>query len=242
MMSNILLCVNIDHIATLRQARGGVEPDPLAGASICEDSGADGITVHLREDRRHIQDRDVQALKKIVRGKYNLEMALSEEIVNLALDLVPDQVTLVPEKRQELTTEGGLDVRGQFQVIERVTGLFHKKNILVSLFIEPDEDMVKCSRDTGADFIELHTGAYCNAFQTDRRGDELERIYRAAEKALAIGIRINAGHGLNYDNTGLILKTPGLEELNIGHSIISRSVFTGLGQAVCQMKDIIKGA
>ncbi|HPA72674.1 MAG TPA: pyridoxine 5'-phosphate synthase [Spirochaetota bacterium] len=237
-MGEIQLCVNIDHIATVRQARGGREPDPLHGAVLCEQNGADGITVHLREDRRHIQDRDVRLLKEIVRGKYNLEMALSEEIIRIALEVVPHQVTLVPEKRQELTTEGGLNVEANFDAIARAVERFRGKGILVSLFIEPDPETVELSKKSGAEFIEIHTGSYCNA-AADARDRELDRILAAARLAADAGLRVNAGHGLTTVNVVPVLAAAGLEELNIGHSIISRAVFLGLGGAVREMKDVI---
>ncbi len=239
-MPDISLCVNIDHIATLRQARGGSEPDPIRGACICEENGAAGITVHLREDRRHIQDYDVLALRDVVRGKYNLEMALSDDVIEMAKRIVPHQITLVPEKRQELTTEGGLDVRGNAARISEVVRMFHDLNVRISLFIEPDPDVVEMSKEVGADYIEIHTGTYCNAAQEPASSGELERIYIAAQTALRVGLRVNAGHGLNYINVIPVLATPGLEELNIGHSIISRSVFTGLAAAVRDMADIIR--
>lgn len=240
-MSKAILCVNIDHIATIREARGGVEPDLLEGARICEASGAAGITVHLREDRRHIQDKDVFALKKIVKGKFNLEMALSDDIIRVARKVVPDQVTIVPEKREELTTEGGLDVKGHAAKIREVVKIFHGIGTVISLFVEPDKESVEISRETGADFIEIHTGSYCNAVSKAKIKKEADRIYKAAESGMQAGIRINAGHGLNYQNVQAVLKTPGLEELNIGHSIISRAVFTGLSKAVREMADIING-
>ena len=237
-MSDIILCVNVDHIATIREARGGIEPDPIEGAKICEDCGARGITVHLREDRRHIQDSDIIALKSIVRGKFNLEMALSDEIIGIAGKAAPEQITIVPEKREELTTEGGLNVMGNMKKIQEVVNIFHDLGTVVSLFVEPEKDVVEISKETGADFIEIHTGTYCNAVGKDVE-KELERIYESANHALKVGIRVNAGHGLNYKNIHPILKTPGLEELNIGHSIISRSVFVGLAGAVEEMVGII---
>ena len=240
-MENIHLCINVDHIATIREARGGDEPDPVEGARICEESGADGITIHLREDRRHIQDDDVFALRKSVRGKFNLEMALSDEIIDIAKRVIPDQITLVPEKREELTTEGGLDVRGHFDRIREVTEQFHELGVLVSLFVEPEETIVARSMESGADIIEIHTGTYCNAVGDAIEG-EIRRIYQAAEHALEKGIRVHAGHGLNYDNVQPILKTPGLEEMSIGHAIISRSIFTGIGSAVKQMVSIIRSS
>jgi pyridoxine 5-phosphate synthase len=239
-MSKIQLCVNVDHIATLRQARGGVEPDPIEGAKICESNGADGITVHLREDRRHIQDQDVFDLKKVVKGKLNLEMALSNDIIDIAKQIMPDQITLVPEKREEITTEGGLDVASNFKKIKDVVKDFHDLGVIISLFVEPDRDTIAQSKETGTDFIEIHTGTYCNAINTIDIENEIMRIYEAAEYALEQNIRVNAGHGLNYVNIKPILNTPGLEELNIGHSMISRSIFIGLANAVREMVTIIK--
>jgi len=250
-MSQIKLCVNIDHIATVRQARGSAYPDPLEGARLCEESGAHGITVHLREDRRHIQDRDVIGLKDIVKGKFNLEMALSDEIIAIAKKVKPDQITLVPEKREEITTEGGLDVAAHFDRIRTVVKQFHEHGVIISLFIEPEKDLVYRSKETGADYIEIHTGSYCTAaddFGGDLFGEpppgvkrELERICRAAEYAAEIGIGINAGHGLNAYNLKPVLAARGLEELNIGHSIIARSIFVGLPAAVKELLAIIRG-
>jgi pyridoxine 5-phosphate synthase len=248
-MGKVKLCVNIDHIATVREARGTSYPDPLEGARLCEESGAHGITVHLREDRRHIQDRDVVALKDIVKGKYNLEMALSDEITAIALKVKPHQVTLVPEKREEVTTEGGLDVESNFERIRTAVKRFHDAGIIVSLFIEPEKDVVYRSKETGADYIELHTGSYCNAadaFGGDLYRElpadvkrELDRIYGAAAHAAEIGIGVNAGHGLNRYNLGPVLAARGLDELNIGHSIIARSIFVGLPGAVKELLDIL---
>jgi pyridoxine 5-phosphate synthase len=238
-MSDIVLCVNIDHIATLREARGGNYPDPVEGAILCEKSGCDGITAHLREDRRHIQDKDVFELRKTVKGKFNLELALSDEIIEIAKKIKPDQVTIVPEKREEITTEGGLDVRKNKNKITDTVKLFHDLDILVSLFIEPEKDVVEISKECGADFIEIHTGTYCNAVRKTDLDKEIDRIYSAANHAIKTGIRINAGHGLNYANIQPVLKTPGLEELNIGHSIISRSVFVGLEYAVREMLELM---
>jgi len=239
-MSERVLCINVDHIATVRQARGGIEPDPVNGARICEESGADGITVHLREDRRHIQDNDVIALKDVVMGKYNLEMALSEEIMDIALTICPNQVTLVPEKREELTTEGGLDVESHFEAIRVATERFHEKNIIVSLFVEPDRRILDFSKKAGVDYVELHTGTYCDARDPEKIESERLRIIDAAGHGVDLGLRINAGHGLNYKNTYGILEAPGLEELNIGHSIISRAIMVGLPQAVKEMLAIVK--
>lgn len=239
-MSEIKLCVNVDHIATVREARGGIDPDPIEGARVCEENGASGITVHLREDRRHIQDLDIIGLRDVVTGKYNLEMALSDEIITIAKNMLPDQVTLVPEKREELTTEGGLDVARNFDKIKHVTKEFQEKGIIISLFIEPDLKTVELSKKAGAEYIELHTGTYCDARDETLRNDELHRIYEAARLGEEIGIGINAGHGLNLDNLGPILDTPALEELNIGHSIIARSIFVGLPEAVREMLALIK--
>ena len=251
-MSGVTLCVNIDHIATVRQARGCAYPDPVEGARLCESAGAHGITVHLREDRRHIQDRDVLALRGVVKGKYNLEMALSDDIIAIALKVRPHQITLVPEKRQEITTEGGLDVAANFARIGSVVRRFHDIGVIVSLFVEPEADVVSRSKETGADFIELHTGSFCNAADAwggelggtlpPEVGGELSRIYRAAEHAAGIGIGINAGHGLNAYNLKPVLAAAQLAELNIGHSIIARSIFVGLPAAVKELLDIIGGA
>lgn len=239
-MPRKILCVNIDHIATIREARGGTEPDPIAGARICEQNGAAGITVHLREDRRHIQDRDVITLRDIVIGKFNLEMALSDDIIGIARSVLPDQITLVPEKREELTTEGGLNVMKNESRIRDLVVEFKEKAVVVSLFIEPDLPTIDATKRTGADFIEIHTGSYCNAGSHEDRSRELQRIYRAAEHAVSLGIRVNAGHGLNYTNVRDVLRTPGLEELNIGHSIIAQSVFTGLATAVRDMAILVE--
>ncbi len=235
----VTLCINVDHIATLRQARGEEEPDPVQGAVVCEESGAHGITVHLREDRRHIQDEDVFRLKEVVKGTYNLEMALSDEIIEIAKKLKPDQITLVPEKREEVTTEGGLDVAANFDRVKEVVQEFRGLGIVTSLFIEPDITAVDSSRESGADYIEIHTGTYCNAFKTGSYDEELKRILAAAEHGVTIGIGINAGHGLNTMNVVPVLAAPGLNELNIGHSIISRSVFTGISAAVKEMLSVI---
>lgn len=238
-MNDIKLCVNIDHVATLREARGSSYPDPSEAAVIAEDAGAHGITVHLREDRRHIQDHDLFVLKKIVRGKYNLEMALSDEIIDIAVKLHPDQVTLVPEKRTEITTEGGLDVKANFNKIKQAVEKLKAAGIIVSLFIEPDIESVTLSKSTGADYIEFHTGSYANAQGGIKSENELKRLFSAAEHAEKINIRINAGHGLNRENLLPLLDMPGLEELNIGHSIVSRSVFVGFKAAVSELLDII---
>jgi len=237
----IKLGVNIDHIATLRQARGINYPDPLQGAKICEESGAQGITVHLREDRRHIIDQDVYALKKIVKGKLNLEMALAEDIIEIAADIKPDQITLVPEKREELTTEGGLDLAKNIKKINNLIQRFKSLGTTISLFIEPDIETIKIASDIKADSIEIHTGRYCDNYGTTTAEKELQKIYEAAQSACELNLVVNAGHGLNIENIKPLLKIPGLEELNIGHSIISRAIFIGLGPAVQEMLTIIKG-
>jgi pyridoxine 5-phosphate synthase len=241
-MSKIKLCVNIDHVATLRQVRGTVYPDPVEAAAAAEAAGAHGITVHLREDRRHIQDHDLFKLKDVVKGKYNLEMALSDEIRAIALKLMPDQITLVPEKREELTTEGGLDVAGNFSRIQDFTKSLREKGIIVSLFIEPDIESVNLSVKSGADYIEFHTGAYADAADDSAARRDVKRIYEAAAAAVEMKIGINAGHGLNYKNLGPILEIPGLEELNIGHSIVARAVMCGMETAVKEMLNLIPGS
>lgn len=237
---NRRLGVNVDHVATLRQARRTVEPDPVAAALIAELAGADGITVHLREDRRHINDRDVEILRSTVRSRFNLEMSVSRGIVNIACKIKPDQATLVPEKRQEITTEGGLDVLRQKQKIYSVIQRLQKKHIVVSLFIEPDKKQIQAAYDVGADAVELHTGKYANALSLKAIKQELKRLKEAAIFTTSVGLGLNAGHGLTYINTKpLLIEIPGLEELNIGHSIMSRAVLVGMDKAVRQMKTII---
>jgi pyridoxine 5-phosphate synthase len=238
-MNKTILCVNVDHVATVRQARGGTEPDVVRAAIECERNGAAGITVHLREDRRHIQDADVFSLRKIVKGKFNLEMALSKDIIAVARRVKPDQVTIVPEKRQEVTTEGGLDVRKNLKRIGDAVKIFRDLGATISLFIEPDRGVIDATAETCADFIEIHTGTYCNAKGQSARAREIRRIHDAARYAVSLGIRVNAGHGLDYVNVIPVLGASSLEELNIGHSIISRSIFTGIGKAVREMVDII---
>src|SRR3989339_128679 len=236
------LNVNIDHVATLRQQRLGKEPSTVKAAKVVEASGADGITIHLREDRRHIQDFDVYAIKKIVKTKLNLEMAASKEIVKVALKVRPDWVTLVPEKRQELTTEGGLDVFGQKNRLKKIVKEFHKKKILVSMFVDPDIKQVKASKDTGADFIEIHTGTYADVKNKKAEYKEFLKIKEAAILAKLLGLRINAGHGLNYKNVTRLRKLDIIEEFSIGHSIISESIFSGLSKAVKGMIRLVKKA
>ena len=234
------LGVNIDHIATLRQARGGVEPDPITGAVIAELAGANGITVHLREDRRHIQDRDIIFLREIIHTKLNLEMAISDDILKIALVIKPEQCTLVPEKREELTTEGGLDCIKYFDKICNAVKKLSKGNIITSLFIDPNPGQIKKASKTGAEFIELHTGNYANAKKEKDIELELQKLKDCTVLAKNLGLRVNAGHGLNYINTKPLAKIPDIEELNIGHSIISRAVLVGLDKAVREMLDILR--
>ena len=237
------LGVNIDHVATIRQARRANEPDPVEAAFAAERAGADGITVHLREDRRHIQDRDVKLLRQTVRTRLNLEMGLTEEILRIALEIKPDQVTLVPENRQEVTTEGGLDVAGALERIQEVTTLFQQAGIRVSLFIDPDPAQVRASAEAGAEFVELHTGAYANTGKDEgAQLTELEKLYQAAQLASELGLRVNGGHGLTYQNVIPVAAIPEMEELNIGHSIISRALGTGLEEAAREMKRLMQQA
>lgn len=235
------LMVNIDHVATLREARGVYYPDPVYAASVVEMAGAAGIVVHLREDRRHIKDRDVRVLREVVRTRFNLEMAATDEMVSVAREIRPEMSTLVPEKRQELTTEGGLDVAGMKGRITDVVGRLREKGILVSLFVDPDEAQVRASKETGAEMIELHTGAYCEAETEKRRIEELKKVIIAARMAADLGLRVNAGHGLHYHNVADIASIPDIEDLAIGHSIIARAVFVGLDRAVRDMIELIKG-
>jgi pyridoxine 5-phosphate synthase len=233
------LGVNIDHIATIRQARREDFPDPIKAASVCEVSGADSIVCHLRQDRRHIQDKDLFSLRKNVRTRLNLEMSTIDEIVQIALRIRPDQATLVPERRQELTTEGGLDVIRYKNKISRVVKKLREKGILTSLFVDPRKRQIKASRDIEAPYIELHTGAYANAKDHATCRKELKRIKEAAFYAHSIGLGVNAGHGLDYKNVKDIIRIPVIEELNIGFSIIAESVFLGLEEAVKRMKALI---
>ncbi|MFB2878292.1 pyridoxine 5'-phosphate synthase [Floridanema aerugineum] len=235
------LGVNIDHVATIRQARRTVEPDPVAAAVLAELAGADGITVHLREDRRHIQDRDVRLLRQTVRTHLNLEMAATDEMVAIALDIKPDYVTLVPERREEVTTEGGLDIAGQVDRMTLVVDKLQSAGIPVSLFIDADEAQIAASAKVKAKFVELHTGKYAEAHDEASRQKELEVLEKGCEMALASGLRVNAGHGLTYWNVYPVAAIKGMEELNIGHTIISRAVLVGLERAVREMKEAILG-
>lgn len=239
------LGVNIDHVATLRQARyretpdnPNAEPDPVAAALVAEKAGAVGITAHLREDRRHIQDRDIFLLREKITTKLNLEMGVSEDIVAIALRIRPEDVCLVPEHRREVTTEGGLDCVTHDKILRSVIGHLQGVGSRVSLFIDAEEAQIRAAAALGAEFVELHTGSYANKFGVER-DSELEKLKRGAALALSLGLRVNAGHGLNYGNTTPILSLPGLEELNIGHSIISRAVSVGLENAVREMASLI---
>ncbi|OED41106.1 pyridoxine 5'-phosphate synthase [Endozoicomonas sp. (ex Bugula neritina AB1)] len=236
--NRVLLGVNIDHVATLRQARGIRYPDPLQAAIAAEEAGADGITLHLREDRRHIQDRDVRMIKDVLQTRMNLEIAVTEEMIAIAEELTPEAVCLVPEKREEITTEGGLDVVGLFDSVADACARLIKKNIEVSLFIDPELNQIDASVKAGAPVIELHTGAYAEA-SGEQMHAELARLRKATEYALSKGLIVNAGHGLNYQNVEPVAAIVGINELNIGHSIIGRAVFTGLKDAVKEMKFLI---
>lgn len=237
----LTLGVNIDHVATIRQARRTVEPDPVAAAVLAELGGADGITVHLREDRRHIQDRDVQLLRQTVRTHLNLEMAPTPEMIAIALEIKPNYVTLVPEKREEVTTEGGIDIVGNFQRFSEVVDQLQSGGIPVSWFIDAEEKQIEAAKKTEAMFIELHTGKYAEATTEQQRHEELKVLERGCEQALSLGLRVNAGHGLTYWNVYPVACLPGMEELNIGHTIISRAVLVGLERAVKEMKQAMKG-
>lgn len=236
----MLLGVNIDHIATLRNARGEKDPDVIQAALICEKAGAHGITTHLREDRRHIKDFDVTELKKILKTRLNLEMAVTDEMQKIALDVKPAACCLVPEKRQELTTEGGLDVAGQLEKITEFVKPLKDAGIVVSLFIDPSKDQIKAAAATGAEFIELHTGAYSQAFGTEKEETEFQKLKTAAKLAQSLGLKVNAGHGLTYENVHRMHEIDGLVELNIGHNIVAKAVFNGLANAVTEMIELIK--
>ncbi|MDW7644858.1 MAG: pyridoxine 5'-phosphate synthase [Desulfuromonadales bacterium] len=234
------LGLNVDHIATVRQSRGGVEPDPVTAAAIGELAGADGITIHLREDRRHIQDRDLEILRRTVKTRLNLEMAATEEMVGIALMTKPEQVTLVPEKRQELTTEGGLDVIFNCGAVTSVVKTLREEGIVVSLFVDPDPEQIEVAKKSGADCIEIHTGTYANASCWHNRMEELGKIDAAIKFAKKLGLGVNAGHGLDYTNIQALAALGGVEEYNIGHSIIARAMLVGLDRAVRDMVALIR--
>lgn len=233
------LGVNVDHIATIRQARGIAEPDPVAAAMLAELAGAQGITVHLREDRRHIQDRDVELLRKTIKTRLNLEMALTDEMIAVALKVLPDAVTLVPEGRHELTTEGGLDVCLLRSTLKQKIALLKQAGIVVSLFVEPDIEQIKASHRVGADYIEIHTGTYCEMTSPPDQRQQLQRIELAVSAARKLGLGVNAGHGLNYRNVGPVAALKGIEEFNIGHSIVARAALVGMERAVREMLELI---
>ncbi|WP_113905986.1 pyridoxine 5'-phosphate synthase [Aliidiomarina celeris] len=240
-MNSLLLGVNIDHIATLRNARGVAYPDPVHAAAVAEQAGADGITVHLREDRRHIKDRDVELLAETLQTRMNLEMAMTPEMVNIAKRVAPTYVCLVPEKREELTTEGGLDITGQQERVKDVVAELSEAGILVSLFIDADHAQIEAAAESGAPYVELHTGHYaeCTGKQQEQA---LRAIESGARYAKQLGLTVNAGHGLHYHNTHAIARIPELYELNIGHAIMARAMFSGLAAAVQEMKNIMQQA
>lgn len=237
----MLLGVNIDHVATLRNARGGIEPDVLMAARICKDIGVESITTHLREDRRHIKDEDVKAIRMLTNVRLNLEMAMTDEMQDIALHLRPHAVCIVPEKRQELTTEGGLDVAGQLERATKFVKPLVERGIEVSMFIDPDISQVSASYKAGAQFVELHTGKYSEDYGTENEESSFQSLKEAAAFAQSLGLKVNAGHGLNYENVKRMHEIPYLVELNIGHSIIARAVFVGLEQAVREMKVLADG-
>ena len=241
-MNKIFLGVNIDHIATLRQARGTTYPDPVHAAAVAELNGADGITVHLREDRRHIQDRDVRVLKETIQTRMNLEMAVTAEMLDIACEIKPEFVCLVPEKREELTTEGGLDVLGQQDKITQAVKRLSDAGILVSLFIDADKEQIDAAVATGAPYIEVHTGAYADAESEGEQQAELKKIAAGVSYAHNAGLKVNAGHGLHYHNVQPIAAIPEIYELNIGHAIIARAAFDGLAKAVKDMQVIMQEA
>ncbi|MGC6424675.1 MAG: pyridoxine 5'-phosphate synthase [Lentimonas sp.] len=246
--TSILLGVNVDHCATVRQARfrehaldhgNEVEPDPVAFALVCEAAGADGITMHLREDRRHVQDSDIRRAHEQIKTRLNFEMGCSEEIVKLALDLKPHSACLVPESREEVTTEGGLDVLGQKSRVGDVVAAMTERGIITSLFIDPDPAQIEAAAELQSPWVELHTGAYANAYHSDARAAELQILVDGSERAHELGLVVNAGHGINYTNISEIITIPHLHELNIGHTIVSRALFVGIEQAVREMKALL---
>jgi len=233
------LGVNIDHVATVRQARQTIEPDPVWAAALAELGGADGITLHLREDRRHIQDRDLRVLKETVQVKLNLEMAAADEITRIALEVAPHQATLVPERREEVTTEGGLDVAGNRAQVQKSVDRLREAGIEVSLFIDPDASQVKASRELDVDAVELHTGRYADATSAGAQDVEFRQLVDAGQLALELGLKLHMGHGLTYRNVKRIATIPGVGELNIGHSIVARAIMVGFTQAVREMKSLV---
>lgn len=241
MTQPIALGLNIDHVATLRQARGGRSPDPVHAALVAEQAGADSITLHLREDRRHIQDHDVRTLRGLLKTRMNLEMALTDELIAIAQEVRPEDVCLVPERRQEITTEGGLDVAGLLPRLKDAVGALGAHRIRVALFIDPDPPQIEAAAASGAPAVELHTGAYADARGADEAG-QLERLVTGARRAASLGLHVHAGHGLNYHNVQPVARIPELAELNIGHAIIARAVLDGLDRAVRDMKALMVAA
>lgn len=239
---DILLGVNIDHVATLRQARGTLYPETIQAALVAEQAGADGITAHLREDRRHIQDRDIYLLKDMLHTRLNMEMAVTDEMVGIAMKVRPYACCLVPEKREELTTEGGLDVAGNLQRLQWACDKLAGAGVEVSLFIDPDELQIDAAVKAGAPVVELHTGCYADADNPRQQAEELARIRRAAVYAYSAGLQVNAGHGLNFHNVEAICAIPEIVELNIGHSIIAQAVFSGLAQTVKDLKRVMRNS
>jgi pyridoxine 5-phosphate synthase len=233
------LSLNIDHIATLRNARGETQPDPVTAALIAEQAGVDGIVVHLREDRRHINERDVRLLRELITTKLDLEMAATEEIIKIACDVGPELATIVPEKRQELTTEGGVNVIDSITLMKNTIQELHKFDIEVSLFIEPEIKQIDAAAEIESDFIEIHTGVFANALSEEEQFDELDKIRVAVKHAKKLGLGVNAGHGLDYQNIKIFRELTDIDEVSIGHSIIARSVFVGLKQAIKEMNDLI---
>lgn len=232
--------LNIDHVATLRNARGERMPEPVAAAMIAEQAGVDGIVVHLREDRRHVNDRDVEILKEVITTKLDLEMAATEEIIKIACDVRPELATIVPEKRQELTTEGGINVIDNISRLKEAIQTLQKRNILVSLFIEPEIEQIDAAAEIHSDFIEIHTGIFANALTEEEQFDELEKVRLAAKHAKKLGMGVNAGHGLNYQNMKIFRELTDVDEVSIGHAIIARAVFVGLPEAIKEMMTIIR--
>lgn len=232
--------LNIDHIATLRNARGETQPDPVTAALLAEQAGVDGIVVHLREDRRHINERDVRLLRELITTKLDLEMAATEEIIKIACDVGPELATIVPEKRQELTTEGGISVIDNVQRLKETINTLHKFEIEVSLFIEPDINQIDASAEIDADYIEIHTGVFANALTEEEQFDELDRIRTAAKHAKKLGLGVNAGHGLNYSNIKIFRELSDIDEVSIGHAILVRAVFVGLKEAVKEMIGLLR--
>ncbi len=237
--NEILLGVNIDHVATLRQARGTRYPEPLQAALVAEQAGADAITVHLREDRRHIQDRDVEMLRDVLQTRMNLEMAATQEMLQIARRIRPQDCCLVPEKRQELTTEGGLDVAANLPALRDYCAALSEAGIRVSLFVDAQPAQLEAAREAGAPVVEIHTGHYAEAIGREQRAQELEKIQKAVAYGLELGLQVNAGHGLDYHNVREIAAIHGVRELNIGHAIISRALFSGLAEAVADMRRLL---